>query len=161
MCILVYKYVYKYVFKGPDRIMAKFCDCHICSSLVLLGLPVWSFCVDLVFFDISASMIPGRIRSHQSACLQAIHRRWCHFVFLLFFIIQGCKQDTWSRPVTPMSLSPGHTPKMVPTVKLVSTMDEPSRGSNATLNPSPTHIHSFIQSCSICHQAIHRRWCRR
>lgn len=46
----------------------------------------------------------------------------------------GC---TWSRPVTPIKLSPGHTPKMVPTVKLVSTMEDPSRGSKATLNPSP------------------------
>lgn len=46
---------------------------------------------------------------------------------------------TWSAPVTPVNLSPGHTPKMVPTVKLVSTMLEPSSGSNATLNP-PAHV---------------------
>ncbi len=37
---------------------------------------------------------------------------------------------------------------MVPTVKLVSTMEEPSKGSNATLNPSPTHRRSITQSCS-------------
>lgn len=43
----------------------------------------------------------------------------------------------WSRPEMPVSLSPGHTPKMVPTVKLVSTMEEPSRGSNATEKPEP------------------------
>lgn len=53
---------------------------------------------------------------------------------------------TWSRPVTPMSLSPGHTPKMVPTVKLVSTMDEPSSGSNATLNPSPARLQTEMIS---------------
>ena len=47
---------------------------------------------------------------------------------------------SWSRPVTPTSLSPGHTPKMVPTVKLVSTMEEPSKGSKATLNPSPADM---------------------
>ena len=46
--IVAIKYVNKYAFKGPDRVMAKFYDCHICTSLVLLGLPVWSFCVDLV-----------------------------------------------------------------------------------------------------------------
>ena len=44
---------------------------------------------------------------------------------------------TWSRPVIPVSLSPGQTPKMVPTVKLVSTMEEPSRGSKATEKPEP------------------------
>ena len=44
---------------------------------------------------------------------------------------------TWSRPVMPVSLSPGQTPKMVPTVKLVSTMEEPSRGSKATEKPDP------------------------
>jgi hypothetical protein len=38
----------------------------------------------------------------------------------------------WSRPVMPVSLSPGHTPKIVPTEKLVSTIDDPSRGSKAT-----------------------------
>ncbi len=147
---IAFRYVYKYVFKGPDTVMAKFCHCHICSSLVLLGLPVWSFGVDLVFFDISASMIsghalsrklaclqqhqaatrvtitkigifdisasmiPGRAWSHQSAWLQATHQRWCHFGFLFFRILHGCKHDTWSRPVTPISLAPGHTPKMVP-----------------------------------------------
>lgn len=56
------------------------------------------------------------------------------FYFLFFAMV------TWSRPVTPMNLSPGHTPKMVPTVKLVSTMEEPSRGSKATTNPSPANI---------------------
>lgn len=40
-----------------------------------------------------------------------------------------------SRPVMPTSLLPGHTPKMVPTAKLVSMMDDPSRGSNATEYP--------------------------
>ena len=34
-------------------------------------------------------------------------------------------------------LDPGQTPKMVPTAKLVSMMDEPSRGSKATEKPSP------------------------
>lgn len=42
---------------------------------------------------------------------------------------------TWSLPVTPVSLSPGQTPNIVPTVKFVSTILEPSKGSNATLNP--------------------------
>lgn len=42
---------------------------------------------------------------------------------------------TWSLPVIPVNLSPGHTPKIVPTVKFVSTMLEPSSGSKATLNP--------------------------
>lgn len=42
---------------------------------------------------------------------------------------------TWSAPVTPVNLSPGHTPKIVPTVKFVSTILDPSSGSKATLNP--------------------------
>lgn len=46
---------------------------------------------------------------------------------------------TWSLPFTPVNLSPGHTPKMVPTLKFVSTILEPSSGSNATLKP-PAHI---------------------
>ena len=40
-----------------------------------------------------------------------------------------------SRPLTPTSRLPGHTPKMVPTAKLVSMIDDPSRGSNATEYP--------------------------
>ena len=65
----------------------------------------------------------------------------------------------------PLSWSPGHTPKMVPTVKLVSTMDEPSSGSNATLKPSPckstgsgtSSLHAyFTQPCvgtsTLCNQ---------
>mmetsp|Transcript_30822 Transcript_30822/g.66153 ORF Transcript_30822/g.66153 Transcript_30822/m.66153 type:complete len:216 (+) Transcript_30822:701-1348(+) len=43
----------------------------------------------------------------------------------------------WSRPVMPVSLPPGQTPKMVPTEKLVSTMEDPSSGSKATEKPSP------------------------
>ena len=46
----------------------------------------------------------------------------------------------WSLPVMPLSLSPGHTPKMVPTEKLVSTMELPSRGSKATLKPLPAQL---------------------
>mmetsp|Transcript_5376 Transcript_5376/g.16225 ORF Transcript_5376/g.16225 Transcript_5376/m.16225 type:complete len:224 (-) Transcript_5376:48-719(-) len=43
----------------------------------------------------------------------------------------------WSLPVTFVSSPPGQTPKIVPTEKLVSTIEEPSRGSKATEKPSP------------------------
>lgn len=60
-----------------------------------------------------------------------------------------------SRPLMPTSRFPGHTPKMVPTAKFVSMMDDPSRGSNATeypckystspLRPSQHHSITAVQ----------------
>jgi len=55
----------------------------------------------------------------------------------------------------PVSFSPGHTPKMVPTEKLVSTMDDPSSGSNATQKPSPptstgsgtSSLQAYLHTC--------------
>ena len=44
----------------------------------------------------------------------------------------GVVSVTISDPLMPLSLDPGQTPKTVPTVKFVSTMELPSRGSNAT-----------------------------
>lgn len=59
---------------------------------------------------------------------------------------RGRGLNTWSRPVTPTSLSPGQTPKIVPTVKLVSTMEEPSKGSKATLKPSPAEMKVILSA---------------
>jgi len=39
---------------------------------------------------------------------------------------------TCSRPVLPKNSLPSHTPYIEPTAKLVSTIDDPSSGSNAT-----------------------------
>ena len=60
------------------------------------------------------------------------------------YVVRGPKipitAATWSLPVIPVNLlSPGHTPKMVPRMKFISTILEPSSGSKATLNP-PVHI---------------------
>mmetsp|Transcript_129878 Transcript_129878/g.224541 ORF Transcript_129878/g.224541 Transcript_129878/m.224541 type:complete len:305 (+) Transcript_129878:1811-2725(+) len=46
---------------------------------------------------------------------------------------------TMSRPVVPTIRLPGHTPKMVPTAKLQSTIDEPSSGSKQTAYPEPPY----------------------
>lgn len=45
---------------------------------------------------------------------------------------QGRSSRTCSLPVRPSSLSPGQIPKIDPTEKLASMMEEPSRGSNPT-----------------------------
>jgi len=64
--------------------------------------------------------------------------RGCEQLLRIFHLyVISVRFHTWSRPVTPVSLSPGQTPKMVPTVKFVSTIEEPSRGSKATENPDP------------------------
>uniref|UniRef100_A0A0A9CTW4 Uncharacterized protein n=1 Tax=Arundo donax TaxID=35708 RepID=A0A0A9CTW4_ARUDO len=65
---------------------------------------------------------------------------------------------TWSPPVTPVSLSPGQTPKMVPTVKFVSTMLEPSRGSNATLKPPSTGPSMSCSSGTSSEHAYLQTW---
>lgn len=74
-----------------------------------------------------------------------------------------------SRPLTPTSRLPGHTPKMVPTAKLVSMMDDPSRGSNATEYPcDPSNNHqrkshvrmlqrSALGTTSFAHPTVHKR----
>lgn len=62
-----------------------------------------------------------------------------------------------SRPVMSLSLSPGQTPKTVPTVKSVSTIELPSRGSKATEKPSPlqstgsgiSSLQAYLHACYI------------
>jgi hypothetical protein len=47
---------------------------------------------------------------------------------------------TCSAPVLFRNPRPGHTPTIVPTAKLASTMEDPSKGSNATENPEPEPV---------------------
>lgn len=47
-------------------------------------------------------------------------------------VSNAIEKITCSLPVLPSSLSPGQTPKMLPTAKLASMIDEPSKGSKPT-----------------------------
>lgn len=53
------------------------------------------------------------------------------------------KAEACSSPRLPKSPFPGHIPTIVPTAKLASMIDEPSKGSKATENPSPVQPQSI------------------
>jgi hypothetical protein len=64
-------------------------------------------------------------------------QRWCFYL--------RCHCTCW-RPVISFSLSPGHTPKMVPTEKLVSTMEDPSAGWRAPTSAWHRHMLAYAHA---------------
>lgn len=105
---------------------------------------------------------PSPCTSDRSYMLQVAQVHLHHWL-----LAPACRQWpllTCPRPVMPTRSFPGQIPKMVPTAKLVSTMDEPSRGSKATEKPSPpmstgsgtSSLQAYFTTCcrcTVCHRS--------